>query len=80
MDIKYAIEEKINKKIYVLTANDYFIIIFFYIIRFFSSKMKESVLNFFLSNKKYSNLKITSFLNYKSNYDLIEFIKKSKVK
>jgi nucleoside-diphosphate-sugar epimerase len=79
-DIKNAIEKKINKKIYVFRLNDYFITIVFYIIGFFSSKMKENVLNFFLSKKKYSNSKIINLLNYKSNYDLIEFIKKKKVR
>lgn len=79
-DVKYAIEKKINKKIYVFYLNNFFIIIFFYIIRFFSSKMKDSVLSFFLSTKKYSNSKITNLLNYKSNYDLIEFIKKVTIK
>ncbi len=46
---------------------------------FFSSKIKNSVLNFYLSNKQYSNSKIVSLLNHKSNYDLIKFIKSTKI-
>jgi len=77
-EIKDAIEEVIKKKLYVFRLNDNLIIFFFKIFSIFLSKKIGNALNFFLSKKKYSNSKIVKFFKYKNNYDLIEFIKKSK--